>query len=105
MIEKGTGTIIGVAYLKDSLPALQRGKHQLKRARDEGKTLGRPRIPEKVERAVQAALAKKNRPGVQTFKGIVIVTSTLLPGASIPLDGLNTICPGTFVNANQCRLL
>jgi ASCH domain len=29
LIEKGTGTIIGVAYLKDSLPALQRAKHQL----------------------------------------------------------------------------
>ena len=29
LIEKGTGTIIGVAYLKDSLPPLQRGKHQL----------------------------------------------------------------------------
>jgi hypothetical protein len=27
--------------------------------------LGRPRIPEKIERAVQAALAKKNRPGVR----------------------------------------
>jgi len=29
LIEKGTGMIIGVAYLKDSLPALQRGKYQL----------------------------------------------------------------------------
>ena len=30
LIEKGSGTIIGAAYLKDSLPALQRNKHQLK---------------------------------------------------------------------------
>jgi len=35
----------------------------------------------------------------------VIVTSTLWPGASTPLDGLKVICPGTFVKANQCRLL
>jgi DNA invertase Pin-like site-specific DNA recombinase len=43
----------------------ERVRAGLKRARDEGKTLGRPRIPEKTERAVQAALAKKNRPGVR----------------------------------------
>jgi DNA invertase Pin-like site-specific DNA recombinase len=42
----------------------ERVRAGLKRARDEGKKLGRPRIPEKIERAVQAALAKKNRPGV-----------------------------------------
>jgi DNA invertase Pin-like site-specific DNA recombinase len=43
----------------------ERVRAGLKRARNEGKTLGRPRIPEKTERAVQAALAKKNRPGVR----------------------------------------
>jgi DNA invertase Pin-like site-specific DNA recombinase len=34
----------------------ERVRAGLKRARDEGRTLGRPRIPEKIERAVQAAL-------------------------------------------------
>jgi ASCH domain len=29
LIEKGSGTIIGVAYLKDSLPVLRRDKHHL----------------------------------------------------------------------------
>ena len=48
---------------------------------------------------------KKNNPGVQAFKGIVIDTRALWPGARTPPDGLNTICPGTFVNANQCKLL
>src|SRR5438876_5034662 len=43
----------------------ERVRAGLKRARDEGKRLGRPRIPEKTERAVQVALAKKNRPGVR----------------------------------------
>jgi DNA invertase Pin-like site-specific DNA recombinase len=39
----------------------------LKRAKSEGKHLGRPRIPEKTERAVQAALSKKDRPGLRTI--------------------------------------
>jgi DNA invertase Pin-like site-specific DNA recombinase len=37
----------------------------LARAKSEGKRLGRPKIPEKTERAVQAALRKKNRPGLR----------------------------------------
>jgi DNA invertase Pin-like site-specific DNA recombinase len=37
----------------------------LARARAEGKTLGRPPVPEKTERAVQAAFKKKNRPGLR----------------------------------------
>ncbi len=43
----------------------ERVRAGLARARAEGKQLGRPRIAEKTERAVQAALAKKNRPGVR----------------------------------------
>jgi hypothetical protein len=35
------------------------------RARAEGKTLGRPRIAEKTERALRAALGKKDRPGIR----------------------------------------
>lgn len=43
----------------------ERVRAGLKRAREEGKTLGRPRVSEKTERAVQAALANKNRPDVR----------------------------------------
>ena len=43
----------------------ERVRAGLKRAREEGKTLGRPRVSEKTERAVQAALANKNRLGVR----------------------------------------
>jgi hypothetical protein len=35
------------------------------KARAEGKQLGRPKIAEKTERAVEAALRKKNRPGLR----------------------------------------
>jgi DNA invertase Pin-like site-specific DNA recombinase len=35
------------------------------RARAEGKQLGRPKIEEKTERAVQTALRRKNRPGIR----------------------------------------
>src|SRR5262249_47689945 len=37
----------------------------LARARSEGKQLGGPKIPEKTERAVQAALSRKDRPGLR----------------------------------------
>jgi DNA invertase Pin-like site-specific DNA recombinase len=43
----------------------ERVRAGLARAKTEGKRLGRPRIDERTERAVQAALAKKNRPGVR----------------------------------------
>jgi DNA invertase Pin-like site-specific DNA recombinase len=43
----------------------ERVRAGLARARAEGKTLGRPPIPEKTERAVQTALKKKNRPGLR----------------------------------------
>src|SRR5438876_287024 len=43
----------------------ERVRAGLARARAEGKRLGRPRIDEKTERAVRAALAKNNRPGVR----------------------------------------
>jgi len=43
----------------------ERVRAGLARAKAEGKTLGRPPIPEKTERAVQAALKKKNRPGLR----------------------------------------
>jgi DNA invertase Pin-like site-specific DNA recombinase len=37
----------------------------LSRAKAEGKQLGRPKIDEKTERAIRAALSKKDRPGVR----------------------------------------
>jgi DNA invertase Pin-like site-specific DNA recombinase len=43
----------------------ERVRAGLARAKAEGKTLGRPSIPQKTERAVQAALKKKNRPGLR----------------------------------------
>jgi len=43
----------------------ERVRAGLARARADGKTLGRPKIAEKTERAVRAALIKKERPGLR----------------------------------------
>src|SRR5260221_1472545 len=43
----------------------ERVKAGLARARAEGKQLGRPKIDERTERAIRAALNKKDRPGVR----------------------------------------
>jgi DNA invertase Pin-like site-specific DNA recombinase len=43
----------------------ERVRAGLARARSEGKRLGRPRLPEKLESAILAALAGKNRPGLR----------------------------------------
>ena len=43
----------------------ERVRAGLARAKAEGKQLGRPPIPEKTERAIQAALTKKGRPGLR----------------------------------------
>jgi DNA invertase Pin-like site-specific DNA recombinase len=43
----------------------ERVRAGLARARSEGKTLGRPRIAEKLERAIVAALCEKHRPGLR----------------------------------------
>jgi DNA invertase Pin-like site-specific DNA recombinase len=43
----------------------ERVRAGLARARADGKTLGRPKIAEKTERAVRAALSKKERPGLR----------------------------------------
>jgi DNA invertase Pin-like site-specific DNA recombinase len=43
----------------------ERVRAGLARARSEGKQLGRPKIPDKTERAVQAALSRKDRPGLR----------------------------------------
>jgi DNA invertase Pin-like site-specific DNA recombinase len=43
----------------------ERVRAGLARARADGKTLGRPKIAEKAERAVRAALSKKARPGLR----------------------------------------
>jgi len=43
----------------------ERVRAGLARARSEGKQLGRPKIPEKTERAVQATLSRKDRPGLR----------------------------------------
>jgi DNA invertase Pin-like site-specific DNA recombinase len=43
----------------------ERVRAGLARARAEGRRLGRPKIAERTERAIQAALNKKNRPGLR----------------------------------------
>jgi DNA invertase Pin-like site-specific DNA recombinase len=43
----------------------ERVRAGLARAKADGKQLGRPKIAERTERAVQAALKKKNRPGLR----------------------------------------
>src|SRR5258708_5648278 len=43
----------------------ERVRAGLARARAEGKQLGRPKIDERTERAIRAALNKKDRPGVR----------------------------------------
>ena len=43
----------------------ERVRAGIARARSEGKRLGRPPIPERVEDAIRAALAKPGRPGVR----------------------------------------
>jgi DNA invertase Pin-like site-specific DNA recombinase len=43
----------------------ERVRAGLARARADGKTLGRPKIDEKTERAVRVALSKKERPGLR----------------------------------------
>src|SRR6266851_5263721 len=43
----------------------ERVRAGLARAKAEGKQLGRPKIADKTERAVQAALKKRNRPGLR----------------------------------------
>jgi DNA invertase Pin-like site-specific DNA recombinase len=45
----------------------ERVRAGLRRARDEGKQLGRPKIDADIERAIQADLRRKNRPGVRVI--------------------------------------
>jgi len=45
----------------------ERVRAGLRRARDEGKQLGRPKIDGKIEAAIQAALRRKDRPGVRAI--------------------------------------
>jgi DNA invertase Pin-like site-specific DNA recombinase len=45
----------------------ERVRAGLRRARDEGKQLGRPKIDAEVERAIQADLRRKHRPGVRVI--------------------------------------
>jgi DNA invertase Pin-like site-specific DNA recombinase len=45
----------------------ERVRAGLRRAKDEGKQLGRPKIDDKVEAAIQAALRRKDRPGVRAI--------------------------------------
>ena len=47
----------------------ERVRAGLARAKAEGKTLGRPRISAKTERAIQAALSRKGRPGLRKIAG------------------------------------
>jgi DNA invertase Pin-like site-specific DNA recombinase len=51
----------------------ERVRAGLARARAEGKTLGRPRIEEATEHAIQAALKKKNRPGLRKIAAMLQV--------------------------------
>jgi DNA invertase Pin-like site-specific DNA recombinase len=45
----------------------ERVRAGLRRARDEGKQLGRPKIDAEVERAIRADLRRKHRPGVRVI--------------------------------------
>ena len=45
----------------------ERVRAGLRRAKDEGKQLGRPKIAADVEAAIQAALSRKDRPGVRVI--------------------------------------
>ena len=45
----------------------ERVRAGLRRAKDEGKQLGRPKIAADVETAIQAALRRKDRPGVRVI--------------------------------------
>jgi DNA invertase Pin-like site-specific DNA recombinase len=45
----------------------ERVRAGLRRAKDEGKQLGRPKIDDKVETAIRAALGRKDRPGVRVI--------------------------------------
>src|SRR3954471_17305318 len=49
----------------------ERVRAGLARARAEGKQLGRPKIEERTERAVKAALKKKNRPGLRKIASVL----------------------------------
>jgi DNA invertase Pin-like site-specific DNA recombinase len=49
----------------------ERVRAGLTRARAEGKQLGRPKIEERTERAVKAALKKKNRPGLRKIASVL----------------------------------
>jgi DNA invertase Pin-like site-specific DNA recombinase len=49
----------------------ERVRAGLARARAEGKQLGRPKIEEKIERAVQTALRRKNRPGLRKIAAMI----------------------------------
>jgi len=48
----------------------ERVRAGLKRAVAEGTKLGRPKIDQKTERAIQTALGKKDRPGLQNLAAI-----------------------------------
>jgi DNA invertase Pin-like site-specific DNA recombinase len=45
----------------------ERVRAGLRRARSEGKQLGRPRIAEDIERAITASLRRKDRPGYRAI--------------------------------------
>ncbi len=49
----------------------ERVRAGLARARSESKTLGRPKIAGETERAIQAALKKKNRPGLRKIASLL----------------------------------
>ena len=48
----------------------ERVRAGLARAKAEGKQLGRPKIAEKTESAIQAALRKKGRPGLRKLAAV-----------------------------------
>jgi DNA invertase Pin-like site-specific DNA recombinase len=49
----------------------ERVRAGLRRAKDEGKRLGRPPIPAETERAIRAALAKNGRPGLRKIAATI----------------------------------
>jgi DNA invertase Pin-like site-specific DNA recombinase len=61
------------AYLPEFERAMiqERVRAGLARARAEGKRLGRPKIEEKTERAVQISLRRKNRAGIRKIAAML----------------------------------
>jgi DNA invertase Pin-like site-specific DNA recombinase len=69
----------------------ERVRAGLARAKSEGKRLGRPTIPAKLEDSIRAALAKPGRPGVRVIAKQFGVDPGTVQRISRPFDGANAV--------------